>query len=101
MVKEEYNRKMKEYRDSNKFMNAYHCHNYKRRNRGLETISIEEYIEYRKYVKTNCVDKLRSSPISRVITWENYKLQNDFFFPEPKMKGNFTDEIKKRISEEL
>lgn len=101
MVKEEYNRKMKEYRDNNKFMNAYHCHNYKRRSQSLESISIDEYIEYRKYIKLGVDNKLRSSRVSNFVSWENYKLDNNFFFSKPKRKGNFTDKIKRRIREEL
>lgn len=97
ITKNEFNLKMKNYRDNNKFMNAYHCHNYKRRNQNLEMISVPEYLEYRKFISTNIIGKLKSSRFSNVQKWEEYKKINGLTFPEPVLKGNFTPKIKEKI----
>jgi hypothetical protein len=99
--KKEYNLKMKEYRDKNKFLNAYHCHNYKRRNFGFDTISINEYLDYRIFIKENVVGKLKSSRVSNIKEWEIHKKTINLIFKEPKKKGNFTLEIKRRIQNEF
>ena len=99
--KEEYNQRMKEYRDNNKFMNAYHCHNYKRRNKELKMISVLEYLEYRKFTTTNIIGSLKSSKLSSVKKWEQYKEINEMFFSEPVLKGNFTPKIKQKIIKEF
>jgi len=99
--RKKYNLKMKRYRDNNKFMNTYHCHNYKRRQGGFETISIIEYLEYRKFVSTNLIGVLKSSRSSNFVEWEKYKKINNLYFTKPKLKGNFTDEIKKKIKKEF
>jgi hypothetical protein len=99
--KEEYNLRMKEYRDSNKLMNSYHCHNYKRRSAGYETISIEEFLEYRKFCSLDISGRLKSSRRSRVKEWEQKKVSEGIVFSGPKLKGNFTFKIKKRIAEEF
>jgi hypothetical protein len=99
--KEQYNKKMKDYRDNNKFMNSYHCHNYKRRNRGLKMISVLEYLEYRKFTTINAIGILKSSRFSFVEKWEQYKKDNELIFPEPTPKGNFTYKIKQKILKEF
>lgn len=99
--KKEYNLKMKKYRDDNKFLNSYHCHNYKRREKGYQAISVIEYLEYRKFIKINLVFKLKSSRFSNFDKWENYKKENGLFFTAPLSKGNFTLKIKKIIKKEF
>lgn len=100
-TKEEYNLRMKEYRDRNKLMNSYHCHNYKRRLAGYETISIEEFLEYRKFCSIDISGRLKSSRRSRVKEWEEKKVREGIVFSEPKLKGNFTFKIKSRIAAEF
>lgn len=99
--KKEYNLKMKEYRDQNKFMNSYHCHNYKRKMKGYDLISVPEYLEYRKFIKTNIINKLRASRISNFIRWEEYKEKKKLFFEDRVLKGNFTPKIKIKIAKEF
>ena len=99
--KKEYNLKMKEYRDNNKFLNAYHCHNYKRRKHGHESISIDEFLEYRKFITTRIDGRLKASRKSILIQWENHKEKNNLFFSDPVLKGNFTFKIKQKISKEF
>ena len=99
--KEEYNLQMKEYRDRNKLMNSYHCHNYKRRQAGYGTISIEEFLEYRKFCSIDIFGRLKSSRRSRVKEWEQKKIREGIVFSEPKLKGNFTFKIKSRIAVEF
>lgn len=99
--KKEYNLKMKKYRDQNKLMNSYHCHNYKRNNKGFEYISVIEYLEYRKFIKTNVINKLKSSKKSNFSRWEEYKKENNLKFEDRVLKGNFTSKIKKIIEKEF
>lgn len=98
---EEYNLKMKQYRDDNKLMNSYHCHNYKRRQKGFESISVLEYLEYRKLIKNNLINKLKSSRLSNIQKWEKYKKNQGLIFSEPVLKGNFTPKIKRKIEKEF
>jgi hypothetical protein len=99
--RKKYNLKMKKYRDDNKFMNTYHCHNYKRRQADFETISIIEYLEYRKFISTNLIGVLRSTRSSNFVEWEKYKKINNLYFTKPKLKGNFTHAIKQKIQKEF
>jgi hypothetical protein len=99
--KQKYNLRMKKYRDQNKLMNSYHCHNYKRKNKGFNYISVIEYLEYRKFVKTNIINKLKSSKKSNFVRWEEYKQKNNLIFEDRVLKGNFTPKIKKLIKEEF
>ena len=99
--KKEYNLKMKAYRDSIKFLNSYHCHNYRRRKHGHESISIDEFLEYRKFITTRIDGRLKASRKSILIQWEKHKKQNDLLFSNPVLKGNFTSKIRKKISKEF
>lgn len=99
--KNEYNLKMKKYRDDNKFLNSYHCHNYKRRKAEYSSISIDEYLEYRKFSSIRIDGRIKTSRKSPVVEWEKHKKQNNLFFEDPILKGNFTSKIKRKISREF
>jgi hypothetical protein len=101
LTKEQYNLKMKQYRDDNKLMNSYHCHNYKRRQKGFDTISVLEYLEYRKFINNNVINKLKSSRFSNFQKWEKHKNNQGLIFSEPVVKGNFTHRIKIKIEKEF
>ena len=101
LTKEQYNLKMKQYRDDNKLVNVYHCHNYKRRKKGFSAISILEYLEYRKFINNNVINKLKSSRISNFQKWEKHKKNFGLIFSEPVIKGNFTSNIKEKIQKEF
>jgi len=100
-TKEEWNLKMKEYRNQNKLMNSYHCHNYKRRIKNFNMISVSEYLEYRKFIKNNIINKLKSSKISNIQKWEKHKKNQGLVFSQPVLKGNFTPKIKRKIEKEF